>query len=575
VSTTMLTGAADAAMGPGLEKAPTGISGLDQITEGGFPRGRVSLVAGSAGAGKTLLALEFLVAGARKYGEPGVLVSFEESVEKVTLNVRSLGFDLDQLQQDGLLTVMSFQVEPSEIIASGAFDLEPIFLMLDDAIQRIGARRIVLDTVEVLFGAFGDDSTVRAELNRLARWLEARGLTAIVTGERGTTSLTRHGIEEYVTDCVIVLDHRVTEEISTRRLRVVKYRGSAHGTNEFPFLISARGFVVLPITSVALDYRASDERVSTGVDRLDHMLGGGVFRGSTSLVTGTAGTGKTSLGAHLVNAACARGDRALWVLLEESPAQVLRNMRSLGLDLKPWVDAGLLRIWSARPSAYGLETHLAVLAQLIEEVSPAVAVLDGIAGLANGASSSEVTSLVARQLDLLKSREITTMATSLGHGDEASTIEMSSLVDNWLLLRNVEANGERNRLLFVLKSRGTAHSNQVREFVLTDHGIELVEVYVGAAGMLTGSARLAQEAVERDAEAQQADDLERHRRELRSTITEREAHLLAVQDQLASERAEIDRIDRRERRQAAEAETDRQTMATKRWADAPSNGGRR
>ena len=561
--------------GPGLEKAPTGISGLDQITEGGFPRGRVSLVAGSAGAGKTLLALEFLVAGARKYGEPGVLVSFEESVEKVTLNVRSLGFDLDQLQRDGLLTVMSFQVEPSEIIASGAFDLEPIFLMLDDAIQRIGARRIVLDTVEVLFGAFGDDSTVRAELNRLARWLEARGLTAIVTGERGTTSLTRHGIEEYVTDCVIVLDHRVTEEISTRRLRVVKYRGSAHGTNEFPFLISARGFVVLPITSVALDYRASDERVSTGVDRLDHMLGGGVFRGSTSLVTGTAGTGKTSLGAHLVNAACARGDRALWVLLEESPAQVLRNMRSLGLDLKPWVDAGLLRIWSARPSAYGLETHLAVLAQLIEEVSPAVAVLDGIAGLANGASSSEVTSLVARQLDLLKSREITTMATSLGHGDEASTIEMSSLVDNWLLLRNVEANGERNRLLFVLKSRGTAHSNQVREFVLTDHGIELVEVYVGAAGMLTGSARLAQEAVERDAEAQQADDLERHRRELRSTITEREAHLLAVQDQLAAERAEIDRIDRRERRQAAEAETDRQTMATKRWADAPSNGGRR
>src|ERR1700722_7302541 len=539
VSTTMLTGAEDAAMGPGLEKAPTGIAGLDQITEGGLPRGRVSLVAGSAGAGKTLLGLEFLVAGARQYGEPGVLVSFEESAEKVTLNVRSLGFDLDELQRDDLLTVISFQVEPAEIISTGAFDLEPLFLILDDAIGRIGARRVVLDTVEVLFGAFGDDSTIRAELNRLARWLEERGVTAIVTGERGTTSLTRHGIEEYVTDCVIVLDHRVTDEISTRRLRVVKYRGSAHGTNEFPFLISARGFVVLPITSVALDYSASDQRMSTGVERLDHMLGGGVFRGSTSLVTGTAGTGKTSLGAHLVNAACARGERALWVLLEESPAQVLRNMRSLGLDLKPWVDAGLLRIWSARPSAYGLETHLAVLAQLIEEVSPAVAVLDGIAGLANGASSSEVTSLVARQLDLLKSREITTMATSLGHGDEASTIEMSSLVDNWLLLRNVEANGERNRLLFVLKLRGTAHSNQVREFVLTDHGIELVEVYVGAAGMLTGSARLAQEAVERDAEAQQADDLERHRRELRSTITEREAHLVAVQDQLSAERAEF------------------------------------
>jgi circadian clock protein KaiC len=575
VNTTVLTGAADAAMGPGLEKAPTGIPGLDQITEGGLPRGRVSLVAGSAGAGKTLLALEFLVAGARKYGEPGVLVSFEESAEKVTLNVRSLGFDLDQLQRDGLLTVISFQIEPAEIISTGAFDLEPLFLILDDAIGRLGARRVVLDTVEVLFGAFGDDSTIRSELNRLARWLEERGLTAIVTGERGTTSLTRHGIEEYVTDCVIVLDHRVTEEISTRRLRVVKYRGSAHGTNEFPFLISARGFVVLPITSVALDYGASDERVSTGVDRLDHMLGGGVFCGSTTLVTGTAGTGKTSLGAHLVNAACARGERALWVLLEESPAQVLRNMRSVGLDLKPWVDAGLLRIWSARPSAYGLETHLAVLAQLIEEVSPSVAVLDGIAGLASGAPSSEVTSLVARQLDLLKSREITTMATSLGDADESSTLEVSSLVDNWLLLRNVEANGERNRLLFVLKSRGTAHSNQVREFVLTNHGIELVEVYVGPAGMLAGSARLAQEAVERDAEARQADDLERHRRELRSAISEREAHLVAVQDQLSAERAEFDRMDRRERRQAAEAETDRQTMATKRWADAPSNGGRR
>lgn len=575
VSTTMLTGAQDAAMGPGLEKAPTGIPGLDQITEGGLPRGRISLVAGSAGAGKTLLGLEFLVAGARKYGEPGVLVSFEESAEKVTLNVRSLGFDLDQLQRDGLLTVISFQVEPAEIISTGAFDLEPLFLIIDDAIERIGARRIVLDTVEVLFGAFGDDSTIRSELNRLARWLEERGMTAIMTGERGDRNLTRHGIEEYVTDCVIVLDHRVTEEISTRRLRVVKYRGSAHGTNEFPFLISARGFVVLPITSVALDYGASDERMSTGVERLDHMLGGGVFRGSTSLVTGTAGTGKTSLGAHLVNAACARGERALWVLLEESPAQVLRNMRSLGLDLKPWVDAGLLRIWSARPSAYGLETHLAVLAQLIEEVSPSVAVLDGIAGLASGASSSEVTSLVSRQFDLLKSREITTMATSLGHGDETSSIEVSSLVDNWLLLRNVEANGERNRLVFVLKSRGTAHSNQVREFVLTDHGIELVEVYVGPAGMLAGSARLAQEAVERDAEADQADDAERHRRELRGRISEGEAHLVAVQDQLAAERAEIDRIDRRERRQVAEAETDRQSMATKRWADAPSNGRQR
>jgi circadian clock protein KaiC len=555
-------------VGPGLEKAPTGIRGLDQITGGGLPRGRVSLVAGAAGAGKTLLGLEFLVGGARKYGEPGVLLSFEESAEKVALNVRSLGFDLDQLERDGLLAVISFQVDPADIVAAGAFDLEPLFLILDDAITRLGARRVVLDTLEMLFGAFGNDATIRAELNRLARWLEERGVTAIVTGERGEKAITRHGIEEYVTDCVILLDHRVTEEVSTRRLRVLKYRGSVHGTNEFPFLISAQGFVVLPITSIALDYAASEERLSTGVARLDHMLGGGVFRGSTTLVTGMAGTGKTSLGAHMAHAACVRGERALWILFEESPAQVLRNMRSLGLDLQPWVEAGLLRIWAARPSAFGLEAHLATLAGLIEEASPSVVVLDGIGGLAAGVTGAEAGSMVARQLDLLKSRGTSTMATSLGREDDTATVRISSLVDNLLLLRNVETNGERNRLLFVLKSRGTAHSNQVREFVLTDHGVELVEVYVGPAGMLAGSARLAQEAVERDADLRKADDLERHLRNLRSSISERQAHLIAARDQLIAEQTEIDRIDSRERREVADTEADRVSMASRRWADA-------
>ena len=563
----MLMGVDENTIGPGLEKAPTGIRGLDQITGGGLPRGRVSLVVGPAGAGKTLLGLEFLVGGARKYSEPGVLLSFEESAEKVALNVRSLGFDLDQLQKDGLLAVISFQVNPADVVA-GTFDLEPLFLILDDVITRLGARRVVLDTLEMLFGAFGDNSTIRSELNRLARWLEERGVTAIVTGERGEKTITRHGIEEYVTDCVIVLDHRVNEEISTRRLRVVKYRGSVHGTNEFPFLISAQGFVVLPITSIALDYAASEERLSTGVPRLDHMLGGGVFRGSTTLVTGVAGTGKTSLGAHMVHGACQRGERALWILFEESPAQVLRNMRSLGLDLQPWVNAGLLRIWAARPSAFGLEAHLAALNQLIEETSPSVVVLDGIGGLAAGVTGSEVYSMVARQLDLLKSGGTSTMATSRGREDESATVSISSLVDNWLLLRNVETNGERNRLLFVLKCRGTAHSNQVREFVLTDHGVELVEVYVGPAGMLAGSARLAQEAVERDADLRRADDLERHLRDLRSSISERQAHLIAARDQLIAEQTEIDRIDSRERREVADSEADRVSMASRRWADA-------
>ena len=573
---TDLTDLVGAAVGPGLDRAPTGISGLDQITGGGLPRGRVTLVAGSAGAGKTLLGLQFLVAGAREYREPGVLLTFEESAAKVADNVRSLGFDLDELQRDGLLAVLSFRVEPTEIVAAGEFGLEGLFVTLDEVIKRVGAKRVVLDTIEVLFGAFGADSIVRAELSRLTRWLEDRGVTAIVTGERGDASITRHGIEEYVSDCVIVLDHRVREEISTRRLRVVKYRGSAHGTNEYPFFISARGFVVLPITSITLDYEAPEERISTGIARLDHMLGGGIFRGSAVLVSGTGGTGKTSLGAHLANAACGRGERVLWVLFDESPAQVLRNMRSIGLDLRQWTDAGLLHIWPARPSAFGLETHLALLVQLLDEVTPTVTVLDGIASFAHGVAGAEVTSMVARQMDLLKARGITTLATALGHGDEASTLSVSAMVDIWLLLRNFESNGERNRLLFVLKSRGTAHSNQVREFVLTDHGAELVDVYVGAAGMLTGSARLAQQAAEREAQLRQADDLEHRRRELRRGISEHEAHFAAVQDQIAAERAELDRIGRRERHQAADTEADEVAMGKRRWADAvPSDGSDR
>ena len=352
---------------PRLPKAPTGIRGLDDITAGGLPRGRSTLVTGGTGSGKTLLGLQFLVAGAREYGEPGVLVTFEESASKVSANVASLGFDLDGLQRDGRLVVHAFQVDPAEIVESGEFDFEPLFALLDDTIERIGAKRVVLDTVELLFGAFPSQAIVRAELSRVFRRLEDRAVTAIITGERGDHGLTRHGIEEYVSDCVIVLDHRMREEISTRRLRVVKYRGSAHGTNEYPFLISAHGFVVLPITSVALDYRAPEDRIPTGVARLDHMLGGGLFRGSTVLVSGAAGTGKSTLGAHLVDAACARGERALLVLFEESPDQVIRNMRSVGLDLGRWVEAGSLRMWAARPAAFGLETHLAILARLIEE----------------------------------------------------------------------------------------------------------------------------------------------------------------------------------------------------------------
>ena len=558
--------------GPGLPKAPTGVRGLDEITGGGLPRGRSTLVTGGTGSGKTLLGLQFLVAGARDYGEPGVLVTFEESAWKVSANVASLGFDLDGLQRDGLLVVHAFRVDPAEIVESGEFDFEPLFALLDDTIERIGAKRVVLDTIEVLFGAFPSQAIVRAELDRLFRRLEDRAVTAIVTGEQGENGLTRHGIEEYVSDCVIVLDHRMHEEISTRHLRVVKYRGSAHGTNEYPFLISGRGFVVLPITSVALDYAASEDRISTGVGRLDHMLAGGLFRGSTVLVSGTAGTGKSTLGAHLISAACTRGERALMVLFEESPDQVIRNMRSVGLDLRRWVEAGLLRMWAARPTVFGLETHLAILARLIEEFAPAVAVLDGIASLTHGPSGPEVTSMLARQIDLFKGAGITAMATTLAHEDETSTVGISSLVDTWLLLRNVESDGERNRLLYVLKSRGTAHSNQVREFVLTDRGVDLVDVYVGPAGVVTGSGRLVQEAQERGAEQRRGEELLRRQRELRRGIVEAEARLAVLQDDLAAERAELERIGAREQRQAADAEAARVVLAAQRWADPAADG---
>ena len=495
-----MTSLGDGPAGQLLAKAPTGIAGLDDITRGGLPRGRCTLVTGGAGSGKTLLGLQFLVTGARKCGEPGVLVTFEESVEEVTADVASLDFDLDGLQRAGLLVIYAFRAEPTEVVGTGEFDFEPLFLLLDDAIKRIGARRVVLDTIEALFGMFSSQAIVRAELVRLFRWLKDRAVTAVVTGERGENdALTRYGIEQYVSDCVIALDHRARDEISTRRLQVVKYRGSAHGTSQYPFLITDRGFEVPPVTSVALDYGASSERISTGVPGLDSMLSGGLFRGSAVLVSGAAGTGKSTLGAHLIDAACARGERALLILFEESPDEVIRNMRSVGLDLGRWVEAGLLRIWAGRSAEFGMDNHLAAVSGLVAEHAPAVAVVDGIASLVSGSSRTEVSLMLARKFHMFKARGITAIATVFSQEDTETAVGVSSRADTWLLLRNVESTGERKRLLFVRKQRGSAHSNQVREFLLTDHGIELADVYVGPEGVLTGSARLSQEIGERDA----------------------------------------------------------------------------
>ena len=472
-----------------LPKAPTGILGLDQITGGGVPRGRPTLVCGSAGAGKTLLGLEFLVRGATEFGEPGVLVSFEETAQEITDNVRSLGFDMGALQREGRIVVDHVHIERSEIEETGEYDLEGLFIRLGHAVDTIGARRVVLDTLEALFAGLPNHAILRAELRRLFRWLKERGLTALITGERGETTLTRYGIEEYVADCVIVLDHRVDDQISTRRLRVVKYRGSAHGTNEYPFLIGKRGLSVLPVTSLQLDHAAPTERVSVGIGALDEMLGGGVYRGSSVLVSGAAGTGKSSFGSAFVDAACRRGERAMVFAFEESPAQLVRNMRSIGIDLAPWIAAGLLQVHAARPALQGLEQHLLTMHDAVRTLHPAVVVVDPLSNLGLDGGAMTVKPMLTRLIDDLKRQGITAVFTSLtsSSGDTASDdseIGISSLMDTWMLLRNLEQQGLRRRSLTVLKSRGTPHSNRVSEFELTGHGMELQAA--DAASKLTG-----------------------------------------------------------------------------------------
>jgi len=480
-----------------LPKSPTSIQGLDEITLGGLPKGRPTLVCGGAGCGKTLFAMEFLVRGAMQYNEPGVFISFEETEKELTANVASLGFDLDSLQERKKIWLEHIHVERSEIQQSGEYDLEGLFIRIHLAIETIGAQRVVLDTIESLFAELQNPLILRAELRRLFRWLKKRGVTTIVTAERGEGTLTRQGLEEYVSDCVILLDHRVNDQSSIRRLRIVKYRGSTHGTNEYPFLIDEDGFSVLPVTSLKLNYSSSHERISSGIPRLDTMLSSkGYFRGSTVLVSGTAGTGKTSVASQFVEAACKRGERVLFFTFEESPGQLVRNMRSIGINLEPWVKKGLLQFHATRPTHYGLETHLTTSIKFINTFQPEVVVLDPINAFVIGENQSEVKTMLLRLVDFLKMKKITAFFTSLTSG--GSTMEMtdayvSSLIDTWLLLRDIEIGGERNRALYVLKSRGMAHSNQIREFRLTNRGIELLDVYVGPEGVLTGSARLSQE----------------------------------------------------------------------------------
>jgi circadian clock protein KaiC len=523
---------------PTLPKALTGIQGLDEITEGGLPQGRPTLICGSAGSGKTMLAAEFLVHGAMEYGEPGVFMMFEENAEELAQNLRSLGVDLDKLRKQKKIFVDHVHIERNEIQETGEYDLEGLFIRLGHAIDSIGAKRVVLDTIEALFSGLPNHAVLRAELRRLFRWLKDRGVTAVITGERGEQSLTRYGLEEYVADCVILLDHRIVDQVSTRRLRVVKYRGTAHGTNEYPFLIGATGITVLPITSMRLDHLAPTERVSSGIDGLDDMLGGaGLYRGSSTLVSGAPGTGKSSVGASFVDAACARGERALMFAYEESSQQVLRNMKSIGIDLAPWERSGLLHIDASRPTLHGLEQHLVNMYELVRDFKPSVVVVDPISNLTMDRDDRALKPTLMRLIDYLKHQGVTALFTSLTSDMAAdvadSQVGVSSLMDTWILLSNMAGNGERTRTLQVLKSRGMPHSHQVREFVMGDLGVDLVDVYLSGDRVLTGTARISQVAQE-----EAASDL--RRRDHARRVKELAAHRKAIDAQIVALNAQAD-----------------------------------
>ena len=562
-----------------LPKCPTGIQGLDEITGGGLPRGRPTLVCGGPGCGKTLFAAEFLVRGAAQFGEPGVFMSFEETHAELQANVASLGFDLPGLVRSNKIAFDHVYIERSEIQETGDYDLDGLFVRLNHAIDSIGAKRVVLDTLEALFAGLPNEAILRAELRRLFRWLKDKGVTAVITAERGREQLTRHGMEEYVSDCVILLDHRVNDQIATRHLRVVKYRGTLHGTNEFPFLIGEKGLSVLPITSLGLNHKVSSERISTGIPRLDAMLSGqGFFRGSSILLTGTAGTGKTSAGACFAEASAQRGERVLFFSFEESPNQIIRNMRSIGLRLEPWVKRGLLRFHSARPTLYGLEMHLATMFKEIAAFRPAVVIVDPITSLLEVGTDSETKGMVTRLIDFLKDGQVTSLFTSLtlgGHALQQSEIAMSSLMDAWLLLQDFEGNGERNRVLYVLKARGMAHSNQVREFLISNRGIDLVDAYIGPSGVLTGAARVAQTAREKAETLSGQQEAARRQRELKRKRAVLEQQIAGLRADFDTEETELRRMDKQAGTRARVLTNERTELANLRQADATVTASKR
>jgi circadian clock protein KaiC len=518
---------------------------LDEITGGGFPKGRPTLICGGAGCGKTLLSMQFLIKGITDYGEPGVFMSFEEPSKDLSINVKSLGFDLEQLKAEKKLVVDYVRVERSEIEEAGEYDLDGLFIRLGHAIDTVKAKRVVLDTVESLFSGLDNQAILRAELRRLFHWLKNKGVTAVITGERGEATLTRQGLEEYVSDCVIMLDHRVIEQVSTRRLRVVKYRGSTHGTNEYPFLIDETGISVLPITSLKLDNEVSSEIVSTGISGLDEMFEGqGFYRGSNILVSGTAGTAKTTIASCFAHAQCLKKEKTVYFAFEESPQQLIRNMRSIGIDLEQHVRKGCLQIHSSRPSLNGLELHLLTLRKLIREFKPTTVIIDPISNLITVGTELEVRSMLVRLIDMLKVNNITALFTSLSRQNDHMRPDLaeesvSSLVDTWITVRDMESIGERNRGIFIIKSRGMAHSNQVREFVITPRGIELLQVEMGPDGILTGAARQTNKLKQEVTHIKLQQELDRKDREIERKRRVLEANIEALRNEFASVEEEL------------------------------------
>jgi circadian clock protein KaiC len=553
-----------------LKKCPTGIGGLDEITFGGLPQGRPTLVCGGPGSGKTLFGIEFIVNGAQKFNEPGVIITFEEKADELGVNVASLGFDLQKLQSEKKIKIDYVHVDKSQIEETGEYDLSGLFVRLEHAINSVNAKRVLLDTIENLFAGLSNEGILRSEIRRLFQWLKDKGVTTVITGERGTTNLTRQGLEEYVSDCVILLEHRVQNQVSTRLLRVIKYRGTFHGTNEYPFLIDHDGISVLPITSLELNYDVSSKTISSGVPTLDEMLNGGdgFFRGATILVSGTAGTGKTSVCASFVNAACMRNERALFFAFEEPPKQIIRNMASIGMDLQQHVDKKLLRFHSSRPTVHGLEMHLVDMHKKIVDFKPHVIVIDPITNLATVGSLSEVKSMLVRLIDHLQKSQISVMFTALNYVSDFTQQAdegISSLVDAWITVRDLESNGERNRGLYIMKSRGMKHSNQIREFVITDNGLELVDVYLGPNGVLIGSAREEQRLEEAAGLELKSYAGNRRDREIQRKRTVLDAKIASLKEEFESVKDELNRTSQEEDLRKTILNRNRQELTNKRY----------